>query len=502
MCTHQKLVTNKYTGVKLYRPCGKCPACIQAKAEKQASRIRSHIDKGSEFVFLFAHLTYLNECVPYVRKSELRAHPTYANVYRDYDRRLVPENGREVLKYFPVHDSLCQVDFVDKDGYPTLKPETIHYAPTLQNSYHSRPTSSDMSDKIGIIYYPDVQNFMKKLKINLKRNFNFSETDDYKIHFYSCSEYGGEKFRPHFHLLIGCKESDLETFKSAVVKSWSYAYQFVTRKRLEQAFDAASYVASYLNKHEDFPKIFEEHSIKQKHSFSQGFGTHLRSFSLDKILENVRRGDLRYYRSVVINGVPVAVPFVYPKYVISRYFPKYKGFSRLPNGTIHWLLNNVDELQSGKVERLRNEIKSKLIDICRNFPNFVMFRQDLDKISVSLVNKILLSGMTPAEYGKAYTAVWTCYYSTLYRTSLEEANVFQQWQSYDNIADYFSGDVSSPSLDDLICKMPNNFHYETDVNKFYKCVKDTERLSRSFGDKQLQHDINDNAMSVEFNKYY
>lgn len=500
MCTHKRLVTNKYTGRSLYADCGKCPACRQAKADKQASRIRSHVDKNSGFVFLFAHLTYLNECVPYIRKSELLDHPTYAQVYRDYDRRFVQENDNLVLKYFPMSEPLTEVEFIDSDGNPTLSIDSISSAPTLQNSYHKRPTSTDMSDKIGIIYYPDVQNFFKKFKIYLKRNFKFSEKYDYKVHFYSASEYGGEKFRPHFHLLICCRPQDLATFKSAVVKSWSYAYRFVTESRLEQAIDAASYVASYINKSQSFPKIFEEHSIRQRHSFSQGFGCNLRAFSLDKILENARRGDMRYYRSVNIQGIPLVLPFVYPKYVISRYFPKYKGFSRLSNGTIQWLLSDASFVQSDSSEKLRNEIYEKLILCCRNYRDLVYFKEDLHKISVSLVNKIMLSGMSPRDYGIAYTKVWTCYYSTLYRSLLENANVFQQWQCYDNIADYFSGDVSSPSLDDLMLVTPSSFHYETDVNKFYRNVQDTERLEHDYQSKLLQHEVN-SAAYVQFNNH-
>lgn len=490
MCYHQRLVFNRYTGRSLYANCGKCEACRQAKAEKQASRIRSHKPDG--LIPLFVHLTYMNECVPYILKSELLSHPTYCNVYRDYDRKLVrsgKSSKNRVLKFYRRYTPLTEVEFVDREGYGTLSADKLLNLPELQDTYNPRPTTLPMSGKVGIIYYKDVQNFFKKLKLNLIRLFKFSELYDYKVSFYSVAEYGGEKFRPHFHLLIWCKRKDKKKFIRAIAKSWTFAYQYLTRESIEVAIDAASYVASYVNKSAEFPAFFEENSIKQKHSYSQGFGNSLRAFRLDALLEKVRSGNLVYDREVTIGGVPTILPFVYPKYVISRYFPKCKGFSRLSNGTIHWLFNHASKLRGSEIESYKNEVYQKLIDCCKSYNNFVLFSEDLHKISTLLVNKILLCDMSPSDYAHAYTATWTCYNSTLYRNLLEHASPLQQWQCYDNIADYFSGDVRNDSLDDLMFEMPKFYHYETDVNKFVRNVQNTERLQKCYFDKLQQHEV-------------
>lgn len=495
MCLNNRFIFNKVLGREILVPCGHCEACRQKKADKFASRIRSHRPDG--LVPMFAHLTYLNECVPYIRKSELLEHPSFANVYRDYDRYYYASpDGKLHLKYKRLHEPLDQIDFIDNEGYCTLKSSDIFNAPTLQNTYSPRPTTLDMSDKIGVIYYKDVQNFFKKFKQYLKRNFNFSELYDYKVTFCSVSEYGGEKYRPHFHLLIWCQRQHWKIFVSAVLKSWTYAFRYITRRRIEPAIDAASYVASYVNKSVDFPTIFEKHPIKQKHSFSQGFGTSLRAFRLSQILENVRRGSLLYDREVVIDGSPSVSSFLYPKYVISRYFPKYKGFSRLSDGSICWLLN-LDVIPSGDTrEYYVQKISDRLIDCVRNFPAFVLFWEDLRKIAVSIVNKVILCGVTIAEYARLYTSTWRCYYSTLYRSTIENLSIQEQWQYYDNIEDYFSGKVSSLSLDSLLAKTPNSFtDYEIDPNKFVRNINEHQRLLMSYVRRSKQHEVVDVAFS-------
>ena len=68
MCTHTRYITNRYTGDKVLVSCGKCPACLEAKALNRTNRIKNTYD-GSN-IALFVTLTYKNEFVPYILKSE------------------------------------------------------------------------------------------------------------------------------------------------------------------------------------------------------------------------------------------------------------------------------------------------------------------------------------------------------------------------------------------------------------------------------------------------
>ena len=69
MCTHRKEITNPYTGKKLIVNCGMCPACRQEKAIKRTMRIKNHYD--DKLSCAFVTLTYRNECIPYIRSTDL-----------------------------------------------------------------------------------------------------------------------------------------------------------------------------------------------------------------------------------------------------------------------------------------------------------------------------------------------------------------------------------------------------------------------------------------------
>lgn len=59
-----------------YVPCGTCPSCLAAKANKRASLIRSTNPEGTTCYFVT--LTYSNDFLPYVDLNEL---------IRCYDKR-------------------------------------------------------------------------------------------------------------------------------------------------------------------------------------------------------------------------------------------------------------------------------------------------------------------------------------------------------------------------------------------------------------------------------
>ena len=174
MCTNKRKIYNKYTHKPLYVNCGYCPACQQEKANKNASRIRSNRLPGQ--IALFVHLTYLNECVPYILKSDLSKSPDSINVYRDYDRSWTRVPGRKrkyLLHYKRLVRPIDTLSMTDDHGVNELDcfDDVLKNIKTLQNTYNPRWTTLPMDDKIGICYYKDVQNFIKKLKVNLSRDY-------------------------------------------------------------------------------------------------------------------------------------------------------------------------------------------------------------------------------------------------------------------------------------------------------------------------------------------
>lgn len=65
------------------------------------------------------------------------------------------------------------------------------------------------SDYLPTLYKPDLQNFLKRLRKNLKGR---------KIRYYAVGEYGGKTIRPHYHLIIFNMSSD---DIKVIERSWS-----------------------------------------------------------------------------------------------------------------------------------------------------------------------------------------------------------------------------------------------------------------------------------------
>lgn len=118
--------------------------------------------------------------------------------------------------------------------------------------------TGEVYDDIALTLVPkDLQDFMKRLRINFKRHYNHEG-----IRFYACGEYGSDTKRPHYHLcLFNCPIPDLQleanNFRgdcyyssSFIEKAWSDRFGdligFVTVADLN--FDTCAYVARYMMK--------------------------------------------------------------------------------------------------------------------------------------------------------------------------------------------------------------------------------------------------------------
>ena len=108
MCDYAKYVYNKYIRKSLLVECGKCPACLQRKANARAMRIRNHNDGR---LCLFLTCTYDNRFVPYVNVDDLFVSGDLRDreikLYRDYIVRFYRDNKivkpkKQVLETFHI----------------------------------------------------------------------------------------------------------------------------------------------------------------------------------------------------------------------------------------------------------------------------------------------------------------------------------------------------------------------------------------------------------------
>lgn len=330
MCTNHRLVHTS-SGKDLYLPCGVCPACQQAAANKRQARIKNHC-ADKDYFSVFFTLTYSNNFLPFVRLSD---RCRFAEFYdKDDDLYKVPVYRRYTL----TNGISGKSRFIRSTS--SIGTFSLQNSPYYVECYHSdyglrSPVGFPDYDSIGICYTPDFTNFIKRLQQNLLYYYGIQPQE---FSYFRCSEYGPTTLRPHFHGLLFFPKSYKTMFGSirrAIVASWPYASVSRTRRYVEKAIDPSGYISSYVNRGSSFPDLFKILSIRPKTSSSQNFGFGNVQFSLASVLKGLHTDSLRYScSSIDKNKVPVTLVLPLPKYVLHRYFPYIKGLSRLNDSQV------------------------------------------------------------------------------------------------------------------------------------------------------------------------
>lgn len=470
MCTHSRYIYNKYINRSILVPCGKCPSCQQAKANLRALRIRNH-NQDAHNLSLFVTLTYSNDFVPYVKSSDL------------FNLSPIMENAVNI----PV--------FRDKGIKVTSHHEVGSFLSSECRPYcHNIPELRRKKGCTGIILWSDVQKFIKRLRIYLQRYFNYHE----KISYIAVGEYGKHTYRPHFHLLIYFPKASLEDVRPFIIKAWPFGDMQRANKRIQIAIDASSYLASYLAKSANLPKIFESPAFRQKHSHSLHFGVGSSAFQLASILEKVDRGDCSYNREIFKDGKPVLVALPIPQYVIGRFFPKFKGYSSFAPDEIHELLRLPRQLWNKKGRYLgdifiRNG--SKVIELLNRVTQFLPSElcynyDDYHKFVVHLRNcvdyYIKTTGKTIYDYAIDYNRVWTTRSSYVLKHSYDNVTSFADF--YENAVDFVHNIYIAPTL-------RTDVFYEINPNARSMVVRTGEKLSDMYLKKEQIKDTNSFILS-------
>ena len=507
MCTNQREIVNKYTGHKLYVKCGHCPACLQEKAAHRVSRIKAQNSDATETYMLT--LTYRNECVPYVRREDAylfsrnklglscsfpsppdsngnRMVSLYSQqlpVYRDMDYRWIratadytirtKELGRKILTHVEYKK---QVDFnhlKDLNGKPNC---------------------------IGVCYYPDLQRFIARLRLNLNRFYNV----DYEFKTFCCSEYGTKKLRPHFHLLLWIPKGTAETFRSAIIKSWLYGDIQNRPRRFERAFRASSYVASYVNKSADFPDFLTTY-FDTNHSYSKAFGLCSNDFSLSSILFKYHRGHITRFVRKDKSGSAQYVEQPLPAYVVHRYFPKFKGYARVSPTEIYSVAKRLvcaDYCQLSETDG---------ISIVPTRGRLIWYsRDDIHKISVMLRNAfdrfneyMVDTPFTFDDYLSLHRGIWTTYSSDVLRLTLQNLDIPMQ-EKYDNLEEVKIKYDRAVEVGDTAA-LPTGFTYDmlriTNPNEFSSVLHTTGIMERSFHDNIKHRSVNEVVVTSEDSEF-
>ena len=433
MCTNQKWIPNKYTGQRFFVKCGHCEACLQEKAMMRATKIKANYN-GKDMV-LFVTLTYDRLSCPYVDFDEAykfsKNKLSELSVYRSYSVRKV----RRVTSSSPY--GLCY-----KRVWTPVVLATIPFDSVC--SFKGNRCLAKFGNRIGISFYPDYQHFCARLRINLKRKFNFNG----KLQVYNVSEYGESTLRPHFHLLVYSSGIDYTSLRNAIVESWPFSNLDKRNRSIELAENPASYIASYVNRGSSFPSFLEKY-FKPKWSYSKGFGLAKVEFSASNVYEAYRKGALQYDYAINRGNFLEVFTSPIPKYVIHRFFPLFKGYSRIDVTSLpSYFTRNLD------IRRIKGE--------------FQITSEDLYKTQIRLENARLRwneesgQSLSMNDYALLHTSVWRLYKSTCLRLFMERDDI-PITEKYDNLLEAKTKHLFPVGLD-------WNDVYELNANRFQSVV--------------------------------
>lgn len=345
--------------------CGVCPACKQKKAGKRASRIRHNMVMKNGFPaydVIFGTLTYANEYIPYIRISDVNKffenNDIGIPIYRDRDRRLY-------RKKYVNHNELKILDVVGLEGLMSRSGsfdhfEDVTFEPLRKWIGKNRWEYFD-TDKVSVCYFRDIQNFVKRSRINAERAGCYD-----KIKIFQCSEYGENGCRAHFHFLAFVPRGTKQFWKEIFAQSWPYDYN--VRRRIKDDLGAASYLSTYVNNPSSLCSFLSgSPCFRPRHSFSLGFGLGFEDFQFDKLIECIRKGDFIYSEDIMSKrGKSIKVDSVIPQYVINQFFPKFKGYSKFDAASLYSFLSNpasITEFLDDK--QFVNSIRSIIVDLSR-----------------------------------------------------------------------------------------------------------------------------------------
>lgn len=459
MCTNCHYIWNPYAHKKVLVPCGKCPACMQEKACARSNRIRNNVTPGT--IALFVTLTFTNEFVPYVKRSDLYSNDFEVNVYRNCSGRFIFDRHSKRLRFkksIGVHPiDRCWIPLSDRLCSPANNIDVIKPLKGLKGLG---------SEYIGVSRYKDLQDFFKRLRVILKRHYNYEGEFSY----FACSEYGGITYRPHFHILIFIGSSYEEIFRNAILEAWPFADKRRTAKYIEVAKDAASYVSSYVNSSASVLPLLSSDFFKQKHSASKNFGVVLDCFQLPSILQKIESGNLVYYRRQKFDGESSTVAVPIPYYVLNRYFPKFKGFSWLSAYQLRSVLLSPETIGDVFAECEYSFFASGKRVTCQRIPKlenplYHYSPKESWRIYVMLENCYqrfhLETGLSRYDFALYYQRAWCVYNSTILRLSHEDIVMFEDYSDfYSNALDVFYSPDIAPTLSDLDLQLDPNFRVD------------------------------------------
>lgn len=440
MCIQQRWIVNKYDGSRHYVKCGHCEACRQEKSLQRSNRVNAEFSSGR--LGIFVTLTYMNSFVPYIYKSDYyrmceeydelckQKKDDHTKMQFDYDVSLPiyrnfsvkqHRHGKTIKRNTEPIKILYPEDFISYGDEPKIPFGNLR---NFKNIREINPSTNRYildRDRIAVLHYDDLKDFLDRLRLKLQRAYKY----DKRYEVFTVGEYGETYSRPHFHLLFSIPNGDYELFKQAITETWTFSNLRKRPRSIEVAYNPASYLASYVNCDENIPPLLQVAApFKPRHKYSHRFGLSLKDFSYESVCQAYERGDFEYDCVRTRKGVTTIDTLSIPKYVISRYFPKWKGFSRLTTDQVYDVLERPFLIyRFAKQCNLTSEDCDSIINKLRNLRK----RLPLDNLSKF------------EDWKRIYANIHNLYYANLLKLSYREVSSYNDWKyHYVNIHEFVS----------------------------------------------------------------
>ena len=226
---------------------------------------------------------------------------------------------------------LCKIQFNEKtDLYDviTINPRIKNDFKRIGQSYTIAEISPDEVDEmiipkqnihpsctgnIPFLYKRDVQLFLKRLRKYIKNE---------KIRFFLCGEYGTEKLRCHYHLILWFEEEQTaKNLRKNLRKAWPFGRIDCQASRDE----TASYVASYVNSLSHLPSLYSHIGMRPFMVHSKWLGNKVveEHYTAQQVNETFTAGPNQV--SIPLNGKYRDV--ILWRSLENIFMPKCKGFS-------------------------------------------------------------------------------------------------------------------------------------------------------------------------------
>lgn len=295
-------------------PCGHCVQCLARKRSEWARRL---VDEGTQWQhIIMATFTYSEDNIPRVdvipeTYIDLRGKHVENNFSCDDSTFSMFPNYTADSDFFSESVSLFDFSAYFKGWAPTFIPSDtqeifVDHTDVLNDLLSNlpcnkafrdlpdyldylRPDWSDVNSSKSVPYckVDDVQKFIKRVRRYLDYHHGI-KSDAFK--YWCCSEYGGQTFRPHYHIIF-FTNCDPLPFIVALQNKWklgfieSHEVLSVYKGKQTPKEAALRYVSKYVNKSHDFENPYVQLGLIPKpfRLMSVGIGASGRQETLERI---------------------------------------------------------------------------------------------------------------------------------------------------------------------------------------------------------------------------